>query len=211
MLELLDFDRLEEILILIIPGFVSLKVWTLINPTARLKMADYLLDIIAFSTLNFVALSWLLLLVEKSSSVPQLVRVVVTIAVFVVFPAAWPVLLRAILSSELLSGRIINPVPLAWDHFFGKGKHCFVLVHLKNGNVLGGLYTGESFASSYPEPQEIFLSEVWRVDESGRFQHKIEETKGVLVNHEVIEYLEFYNTEGASSEEPRGRPNTKRG
>ena len=57
MLELLDFDRLEEILVLIIPGFVSLKVWTLINPTARLKLADYLLDIIAFSTLNFVALS----------------------------------------------------------------------------------------------------------------------------------------------------------
>ena len=178
MLELLDFDRLEEILVLIIPGFVSLKVWTLINPTARLKLADYLLDIIAFSTLNFVALSWLLLMVDQSSSVPQLVRIVVRIAVFVVFPAAWPVLLRTILGSRVMRGRIINPVPLAWDHFFGKGEPCFVLVHLKNGNVLGGLYTGESFASSYPEPQEIFLSEVWKVDEAGRFQHKIEETKG---------------------------------
>ena len=31
MLELLDFDRLEEILVLIIPGLVSLKVWTLIK------------------------------------------------------------------------------------------------------------------------------------------------------------------------------------
>ena len=122
MLDLLDFDRLEEILVLIIPGFVSLKVWTLINPTARLKLADYLLDIIAFSTLNFVALSWLLLMVDQSSSVPQLVRIVVRIAVFVVFPAAWPVLLRAILSSGLLRGHIINPVPLAWDHFFGKGE-----------------------------------------------------------------------------------------
>ena len=109
-----------------------------------------------------------------------------------------------------MRGRIINPVPWLGITFFGKGEHCFVLVHLKNGNVLGGLYTGESFASSYPEPQEIFLSEVWRVDENGRFQNKIEETKGVLVNHEVIEYLEFYTTEGASSEEPRGRP-TPRG
>ena len=77
MLELLDFDRLEEILVLIIPGFVSLKVWTLINPTARLKLADYLLDIIAFSTLNFVALSWLLLMIDQSSSVPQLAQIVV--------------------------------------------------------------------------------------------------------------------------------------
>ena len=108
MLELLDFDRLEEILVLIIPGFVSLKVWTLINPTARLKLADYLLDIIAFSTLNFVALSWLLLMVDQSSSVPQLVRIVVRIAVFVVMPAAWPVLLRTILGSRVMRGRIIE-------------------------------------------------------------------------------------------------------
>jgi hypothetical protein len=156
MLELLDFGRLEEILVLIIPGFVSLKVWTLINPTARLKLADYLLDIIAFSTLNFVALSWLLLMVDQSSSVPQLVRIVVRIVVFVVFPAAWPVLLRTILGSRVMRGRIINPVPLAWDHFFGKGEHCFVLVHLKNGNVLGGLYTGESFASSIRNRRRYF-------------------------------------------------------
>ena len=208
MLELLDFGRLEEILVLIIPGFVSLKVWTLINPTARLKLADYLLDIIAFSALNFVALSWLIAITTDS---PLWLRIIVGIGVFIGAPAAWPLLLRATLNWRVLRGHIIDPVPLAWDHFFGKGEHCFVLVHLKNGNVLGGLYTGESFASSYPEPQEIFLSEVWRVDESGRFQHKIEETKGVLVNHEVIEYLEFYTTEGASSEEPRGRPTPERG
>ena len=40
MLELLNFDRIEEILILIVPGFVSLKMWMLVNPTARLKLSD---------------------------------------------------------------------------------------------------------------------------------------------------------------------------
>ena len=118
MLELLDFDRLEEILVLIIPGFVSLKVWTLINPTARLKLADYLLDIIAFSALNFVALSWLIAITTDS---PLWLRIIVGIGVFIGAPAAWPVLLRATLNWRVLRGHIIDPVPLAWDHFFGKG------------------------------------------------------------------------------------------
>ena len=95
MLDLLDFDRLEEILVLIIPGFVSLKVWTLINPTARLKLADYLLDIIAFSALNFAALSWLLAITTDS---PLWLRIIVGIGVFIGAPAAWPVLLRATLN-----------------------------------------------------------------------------------------------------------------
>ena len=110
MLELLDFDRLEEILVLIIPGLVSLKVWTLINisPTARLKIADYLLDIIAFSTLNFVALSWLLAITTGS---PLWLRVVVEIGVLVAAPAVWPVLLRRTLNWRTLRGRIVHPVP----------------------------------------------------------------------------------------------------
>ena len=153
MLDLLDFDRLEEILVLIIPGFVSLKVWTLINPTARLKLADYLLDIIAFSALNFAALSWLLAITTDS---PLWLRIIVGIGVFIGAPAAWPVLLRATLNWRVLRGRIIHPDPLAWDYFFRQGHSCFVLVHLKDGKVIGGLYNGESFASSYPESQDIY-------------------------------------------------------
>ena len=197
MLDLLDFDRLEEILVLIIPGFVSLKVWTLINPTARLKLADYLLDIIAFSALNFAALSWLLAITTDS---PLWLRIIVGIGVFIGAPAAWPVLLRATLNWRVLRGRIIHPDPLAWDYFFRQGHSCFVLVHLKDGKVIGGLYNGESFASSYPESQDIYLGEVWKVDEQGRFQSRIDATMGALVNHAVIDYLEFYAAGGSSSE-----------
>ena len=197
MLELLDFDRLEEILVLIIPGFVSLRVWTPINPTAKLKLADYLLDIIAFSTLNFAALSWLISITTDSS---LWLRVFVGIGVFIGAPAAWPILIRSILNLRALRGRIIHPDPLAWDYFFRKGHSCFVLIHLKDGKVIGGLYNGESFASSYPESQDIYLVEVWKVDEHGRFQSRIEATMGALVNHEVIDYLEFYAVGGSSNE-----------
>lgn len=200
MLELLDFDRVHEVIILIVPGFVSLRVWTLINPTARLRMSHYVLDVVVYSVLNFAALSWLIAVVEDSA-LP--IRVVSWFAVLVVAPAAWPLLLRALLQRKFLRGRIVHPIPLAWDHFFGRRRHCFVLVHLKNGNVIGGLYSGDSFASSYPERQEIYLSEVWRVDGRGRFQSKVDATRGVLVSHDVIEYLEFYDAGQKSSGAPQ--------
>ena len=110
MLELLHFDRIEEVLALIVPGFVSLKVWTLINPTARLKPSDYLLDVIVYSVLNFVALSWLLTITMES---PLLLRIVARFGVFVGAPAAWPLLLRATLNRRVLRGRIVHPIPLA--------------------------------------------------------------------------------------------------
>lgn len=199
MLELLDFQRIDEIVVLVVPGFVSLKVWMLINPTARLQLSNYVLDIIVYSVLNFAALAWLLA-VSAESSLP--IRIVAGLIVFVAAPTAWPLLLRAMLNSRFLRGRVVNPIPLAWDHVFGKGDACFVLVHLKNGDLIGGLYAGESFASSYPEPQEVYLSQVWCVDGQGRFKSQIEATKGVLVNRDVIEYLEFFDTGGSPHEEP---------
>jgi len=200
MLELLNFDRIEEILILIVPGFVSLKMWMLVNPTARLKLSDYVLDIVVYSALNFVALSWLLHITVSS---PIVMRVIVGLGVLVLVPAAWPLLLRAILNRRFLRGRIVHPIPLPWDHFFFTVDACFVLVHLKNGQLLGGRYTGDSFASSYPERQELYLSKVWRVDGRGRFQSKVDATRGVLVNQEMIAYLEFYDEGEAVDGKPQ--------
>lgn len=200
MLELIEFDRVDEIIILVVPGFVSLRIWTLINPTARMKPSHYVLDIVVYSVLNFVALSWLIEITRDSSA---FLRVAAGIVVMVAAPAAWPLLLRSILHGRFLRGRIVHPIPLAWDHFFRKGHHCFVLVHLKNGKILGGLYSGDSLASSYPEPQEIYLSEVWHVDGQGRFQSRVEATRGVLVSHDVIEYLEFHEAGVTSSEKPQ--------
>ena len=210
MIGLVDFDRIQEILLLVVPGFVSLKVWMLINPSQRLRLSSYVLDLVVYSVLNFVALSWLFAIAEEAAF---LVRVAVGIAVFAVAPAAWPLLLRALLNRRFLRGRIVHPVPSSWDHFFGslqQRQSCFVLIHLKNGNLIGGLYAGDSFASSYPEPQNLYLSEVWNVDGRGRFVSKIEGTRGVLVSEKMISYIEFYDVEfgdagGASDEGSTGR------
>lgn len=81
MLELLDFDRVHEIVILIVPGFVSLRVWTLIYPTARLRLSHYVLDVVVYSVLNFAAQSWLIVIVEDRA---LLIRVLTWAVVLVI-------------------------------------------------------------------------------------------------------------------------------
>lgn len=96
------------------------------------------------------------------------------------------------LSSKLLKGRIVHPTPKAWDYFYSLGKPVWVLVHLKNGNKIGGLFGDDSFASSFPNEQDIYLEEVWHVDEEGILLDKINQTAGLLINDKEIEYLEFF-------------------
>lgn len=62
----------------------------------------------------------------------------------------------------LLAGGYL--IPKAWDHFFrNRRKACWVLVHLKGGGLVGGVFSKNSFASSYPDPEDLYLEEVWQV------------------------------------------------
>ena len=62
-----------------------------------------------------------------------------------------------------------------------------------NGRIIGGLYGPDSFTSSYPEKEDVYLQEIWKIDEAGRFMERIPGSKGVLVNYDVVEYIEFFN------------------
>lgn len=54
------------------------------------------------------------------------------------------------------------------------------------------MYGEGSFASSFPNPQDIFMQEVWKIDENGAFSEKLERTAGLLVKDEEMSFLEFF-------------------
>ncbi|WP_407921100.1 DUF6338 family protein [Acetivibrio mesophilus] len=65
-------------------------------------------------------------------------------------------------------------------------------MHLKSGKLIGGLYAGESFASSFPYKEDIYISEVWGVNEKGEFLDRIEGTKGMWISKDYFDYIEFF-------------------
>ncbi len=73
-----------------------------------------------------------------------------------------------------------------------------MLFHLKNGQRIGGFFGRESYASSYPIEAEIYVENIWRVDESGRFAENVEGNAGMIIRYADCHLMEFYRAEGGS-------------
>jgi hypothetical protein len=183
-----DFD-LKDISLFpffVAPGFVSLKIWGILNASPRFKLSESLLEAVVYSSFNF------LVLIGFYNPLKSIHPILAYAAVFIVGPVLWPVLVYWCVSCfRIIKTRI---TPTSWDHYFNQGEDCFVLIHMKaNDEMIGGLFSGgNSFASSYPEKEDLYLEELWKIDENGRFLEKVERTNGLLVNFEEIKYIEFF-------------------
>ena len=84
----------------------------------------------------------------------------------------------------------INPVPTAWDYFFSKQDPAWIIVTLKNGKTIYGLYSSQSFASSDPEERDLYIEKTYDLGENMEW---IEDktSNGILVNYHDIETIEF--------------------
>lgn len=193
-MDIFNIEKLSLFILFFVPGFISIKVWCLIVPSEQRKMSDELLEVISYSCINFAILSWLILIItnaEFQQNHTFLYFFIIFIILFVT-PVLWPILVSRIRQWEFFRGHIIHPIPKAWDYFFKQGKTCFVLIHLKNGNYMGGKYGGDSFASSFPHAEDIYIEEVYKVNENGEFVERIDNTLGLWINKDNIGQIEFF-------------------
>lgn len=68
--------------------------------------------------------------------------------------------------------------PTAWDKAFKNVGECFVRVLTKDDRWIAGYYGPNSYATSYPEPHELFLERAYEVSEDGTIGEEIEGTRG---------------------------------
>jgi hypothetical protein len=85
----------------------------------------------------------------------------------------------------------IHPAPTAWDFAFMREAPLFVRVKLQEGERIGGVFGSGSFASAYPESQDLFLEQVWRLDDEGVFVEAEPDSRGILISRDQIETLEL--------------------
>ena len=191
MAELLTADKLLLFFIFFVPGFVSVKIWSLLVPSEHRSMADHAVEVLSFGCINFAILFWLVAIAIKMEHWAQYL---IYGAILFLFPMIWPLIVKTILYSDFLRGRIVHPTPKAWDAFFQRGQPCFILVHLKSGQYVGGLYSGNSFASSFPNPEDLYIEELWKMSRTGKFIEPMPDTKGLLISHDAIDFLELFKT-----------------
>lgn len=98
-----------------------------------------------------------------------------------------------------LKGRY-RATPTAWDHMFRDRPASFARARLKDRSWVGGWYGGDSYASSYPQPAELYLQAAWRMAPDGSFIARVNRTSGLYIRADDIDILEFLEPPNARSD-----------
>jgi len=210
-MDVFKVDALLVIIYFVIPSFIAITVHDHIIPSEQRKWNDLLLSMICYGAFNFVLYSLLISAISHIISPMAIHFPVFEVAIdyrFFIFGCLLlPTLLGFVsgilpkstfLLKKIFHGLILHPEPTAWDFLFSQRKRSFfVLFALKSGFKGAGLYSEKSYVSTYPQPQEIYLEEVWRVNNHGPWE-KVERTAGTLLLRDECSYLEFIDAELAS-------------
>lgn len=194
MAEILNIDKLILFIIFFIPGFISIKVYDLLIPGERRNFSDSLFQVIAYSIFNFVLLSWLIYIIYAANIVETSKPLFIALVFFIlfIFPVFLPIIFITVSKLEFIARYIIHPIQKPWDFVFGKKRKYWVIIHLKDGRKIGGRFDTESFASSYPAEEQIYLQEVWELNEKGEFKNSVERTSGIIILRDEMSLIEFF-------------------
>ena len=193
----LTFDQLTLFLIFVVPGFVAMKTHDLLIPGQRRDWGSSLIEVISYSMMNLALLFWAVHLLHRERFQAQhpVGYFLGMFGVLFIAPVVWAILARALRSLRVVQRFMVDPRPTAWDFFFDQRRPVWALFHLKTGQKLGGLLAESSTASAYPYLPDIYVEEVWRVDEQGRFSKRIEQTAGALIKRDDCSHIEFFTLE----------------
>lgn len=189
-----ETDKLYLFLAFFVPGFISIKVYDLIIPSERRDFSKAVFDAVAFSAINFAVLAWLIVLINSENFYQShlfLYYVLLTVILFIA-PMIWPIIFVNIRKIPFLAKHTVHPIERPWDFVFQKKEAYWIIVHLKNGTKIAGKFDQDSFASSSPSKEQIYIEQVWKIDDDGEFIKPIERSKGILIVSDEIIGLEFY-------------------
>lgn len=179
----LTVAEFAAVIALFLPGFVSLRVDRLIHPQRDAGVGQNLVEIVGYSLLNAGVLIWFVFAASlelAKAPIPPWPLAAYTLVLCLVGPTSWPVLFR--LGQGWLARRrwILAPHRTAWDDFFSRREPCWVVVHLHNGDLVGGYFGRKSNASVGGEAGHIYIEELWHLDADGTFLAATKDSKGAL-------------------------------
>jgi hypothetical protein len=199
----MHFDTVNAALITVaflVPGFVWSSVLSMTIPRRSRAAELRTLEFLTLSSLNHGLWSWLWIIGFRSHLVeghPYWTALLCFVVLFL-SPLALGLVTGLILAGKtpvvgLLSRLGYQPlkaIPTAWDYLFAKREPYWVVVILKDGARIYGLYGLKSFAGDEPGQRDLYLEATYRPTDKGDWA-PVEDTGGVLITAEQIAVLEF--------------------
>ncbi|WP_445360235.1 DUF6338 family protein [Microbulbifer sp. EKSA005] len=190
-------DKILIFIAFVIPGFISIKVYELLYPSEMKDSSKQLVDAVTYSCINYSILLFPILLVESndfSANHPNLYKLFY-VFVLLIFPVLLVFLWKMIRNVELFQKNAPHPISKPWDFVFSKRSRYWVIVTLKSGEKIAGKYAENSFTSSTPAKEQIYLEEAWVLNKNGGFKRSRNNTSGILVISDEISTIEFFEHE----------------
>lgn len=193
-MEAITFDKLLILTFFFVPGFVYLKAYRLFIAETRTDFSKDLYEAIGFSFLNAIILAYPLYLIHTDKFLDKhpLWYFLIVFSVLIIAPIVYALIFCIVSKKKWFSRLLINPTKSAWDSFFSRRESYYVIVTLKNGKRIGGKYGLNSYSSTYPNPEGIYLEEVWKLNDKNGFDEIVDQTEGILITENEISTIEFY-------------------
>lgn len=189
-----DTDKLILFIAFAIPGFISIKTYDLLLPSERREVGKSLVDAVAYSCVNYSLLSWLILLDQKyqwAKNYPAWHIILVFLVLFA-FPVIWAWTFVWLRKQDFFKIYAPHPIPKPWDYVFGNGQSYWVVVELSGGEIIGGMYDTKSFASSYPAEEQLYIQQLWEIEDNDKFIKPLERSHGAIISASEIKLIRFY-------------------
>lgn len=189
-----NMDGMLLFILLVFPGLISMHIYKLLMPARDIDWGSATAEALFYSAINFSLCLPILIPINRNNFVDQhpfWYGAFLMLTIFIL-PIVWPVLWVKILRNKNFTKGMQLPYPTAWDFFFDRREKLFVLVHLKNGGMIGGYFGGLSYASAFPREGDLYLEKIIKVDARGVFKEVVAGTKGLLIKKDDYEYLEFF-------------------
>ena len=200
-----NLDAIRVIILFIIPGFISQYIIGSSIPRRHQSANGVLLEAILFSCINYALFGWPLLLAP--GVYPKLIEqhavwvLVGWATVLLITPIGIGLIFSWLINKQKLTGlygllglRYTDPIPRAWDYYFGQRKQGWVRVTFNDGTMIAGFLGTQSFASSFPSPEDLYLEKVYQIDENGVLSDEpLPGSGGVWIQGNQIKFMEFIN------------------
>jgi hypothetical protein len=200
----LDPIQFAAVIVLLLPGFVSLKIDKILTPGAPQDPTSLVIEVFFYSLINAAILAIPILWVGQEFSQPEPNYVDIWLfglLVCIVGPAAWPYIFRRVQQLAADRGLVLGYHKQAWDEFFSRRQSCWLIVHLNDGTLIGGYFGKKSYATTEPNSGTIYLEELWVLDNEGRFDSAIPNSKGALFRASDYVWIEALSNDQVKPEE----------
>lgn len=199
-------ETLILVLFFVVPGFVVIRAFDLVIPSERRTLDNSFIDMLAYSFL--VLAIWglpFLGLISLGRWLPgfiyYLLLYLFTIFVVFIFPIYMTWVYYKARTEWPLQGRTIHPSPTSWDYLFDQGEIFWIRFYFKSGERLGGFYGENSFATSFPNTQQIYIEQLYSLNDDGSFSEPVNRSSGAIVKLDDCQYIEFLEVKEDSNDQ----------